>query len=834
VHTWKDQFIVFIFDIGNMVCRLIAVDIILRLTSDIITVEHIRNARNAGARSSTLASDISTMSSANLPRIKMVDLSLKRNTGDLNDKSLLPRSSISQPRKSEIQFSTVRPRNSVSSTRSSQQSKPTTECESFNSLSFGRISDNSYNDNNNDIEKRQSGLSIGKRESDSLNQPSDEYSNPMLPSLEDVDDVLDMPTPNTSPMSLQKQSSQSSQSSRSGSVIELLSDKDISTRYRVRSVVLNFAVETLSNTRDDDYVFNPEKLAKICNVRMFMRVLAAIQTWCFTLGFLIICVCMPTYVILKAISREGYHSKYATHDHQYIWEVSAAYITGLTPSFIIGTYIMIMLSILTYLVLNSHNFMRNVYNFYMIDYKKISSSLSSSFQSSFVTNTQSSMYANQYTDKLYKTTLQRLKEFLIRYVVITFDTAVVFIVNALYVKISVDYESKKTVMEITLAIFRLLWSIFAVPALIAEMSKYGQFSPIQKSKTLLTISIIDSVIAPVAAALVSESTCFGDYFFTPETLTSNYSLQYCQRVNKVTGNCIKYNTEEYSFSFPAPALYNYQCASSVLTAYVSVVIYTYAISLIVAPLFFYVIGKFKPHNLPMVVSQRVPWILWPDQTAVKGAFVLKPDLILSQLLTSVLLLVTFGFACPPLAVVIIISVMFKVFYWNLIIVKYLDTCFNSMSSDAGNYYSQNIALLDECCKRVWQIPRSCITLLGLTALIFCSMFVSDIAGDEVGFTDSYYIPLSMTLIGIIIAIALNGYHQRYYPMWIYRSAISYIKSTSVWKYIMKENDDIRPSSPSIAKLFPYTDKNFDYKVDSTKDVITTDDVLSPNCTTTEL
>jgi hypothetical protein len=128
---------------------------------------------------------------------------------------------------------------------------------------------------------------------------------------------------------------------------------------------------------------------------------------------------------------------------------------------------------------------------------------------------------------------------------------------------------------------------------------------------------------------------------------------------------------------------------------------------------------------------------------------------MSKMFHHIALLLTFGVACPPLAVAILLTVCLTTFMWELLVGRYVaqkglisgaavagvashsrDSCSSPNPENQGeesrDLYQRELLALNLLCDGVWLCPKTCIWVIIDTTAFFSALFVFDISGDNSG------------------------------------------------------------------------------------------------------
>jgi hypothetical protein len=251
-------------------------------------------------------------------------------------------------------------------------------------------------------------------------------------------------------------------------------------------------------------------------------------------------------------------------------------------------------------------------------------------------------------------------------------------------------------------------------------------------------------------------------------------------------------TEVYVVPFVPSFSYNYLCTSTLLAAYLPVYIYIYSIQIVVYPLATYLLAKFVPFDrLPPWIKATLPGIIWPhhwlanrsvagdkdqnkdgcanqsleisagqqqSQELASGRTILKTDDLMIKHLQGILVLITFGLCCPPLALTISLSMFLSLLQLRCVIGRFVllrhptlvdphlpSSPFSPPSADSAlRALKSGIVNLDRSFHHTaWIVVWS--------SCFFSVLLCWDIAGDEVGWMHSLWVP--GVAVGYLLAVA---------------------------------------------------------------------------------
>jgi hypothetical protein len=258
-------------------------------------------------------------------------------------------------------------------------------------------------------------------------------------------------------------------------------------------------------------------------------------------------------------------------------------------------------------------------------------------------------------------------------------------------------------------------------------------------------------------------------------------------------------------TFSPPFTYSYMCSSSVLTKFIPVfvlsnILLTFVLPALLLSLLFF---SSKSVRCKAACMSFLPPILFPSHPVSKRLF--SPHVIMSKLLHHLALLLTFGVACPPLALAILVTVCVTTLSWELVVGRYVlqrreaagrkngDDCGDDGSSSSGggtegeggaiagitiganggigigigvslnklfDLYQQELFAMNDLCDGVWLCPQSIIWHIVDCTAFFSALFVFDISGDRSGWlVASLSFSLPLLLLPVVLRAMFKYEHE---------------------------------------------------------------------------
>lgn len=233
----------------------------------------------------------------------------------------------------------------------------------------------------------------------------------------------------------------------------------------------------------------------------------------------------------------------------------------------------------------------------------------------------------------------------------------------------------KTVLQLAMAAFKLVWNMVAVRILVSKLP-YSRRSAQLHVVLLLT----NTVLAPCLAVALTDSSCFKDFFFGASSVCTAYELalcletsqMYCTDSDSFYTACVRYQQTEFVTEFSPSFIYYYGCSARLLTSYIPVYLYSYTLLLLAVPLGYTLLATLQRRSLPNWVLRLLDGVLRPqDRGQLTFRFLMRPTATQAMLTQHLIVLVTFGVNAPLLAVVMALAIAADTFAWQLLLARYL-------------------------------------------------------------------------------------------------------------------------------------------------------------------
>lgn len=422
---------------------------------------------------------------------------------------------------------------------------------------------------------------------------------------------------------------------------------------------------------------------------------------------------------------------------------------------------------------------------------------------------------------------------------LTFNCTIVLAVNLAYVygmiSDSTSY-SMKIVLRLLLIMFNALWTNSSITMIYQvfprEMKRLGSHSA--ANVLLLLIPMFNTVFAPLISSALLDDSCFRRLLSGEDEITASYAYLKCTysvfelfENGESSINCAKFEpTGIISTTFEASYNYSYSCSSSLMKVYLPVLMAGYLIKCCLVPMAYTILLLVGESNIPKSMLSKLPKIIFPSLDQVEenssenyddSVFIFDAIKVVAFMRNHLLVLLTFGFASPPLAISISVTAIAQTTFWQLLIGRYLqfsknyevsnvnkisfsgEVSFNDKSSSkativvnvvnmtplhSSSIESQadigifdNIKDEDFHAKRVSQgmiwrsiravdsaTARCCLAVMTwarltlFSSLIFCGWIIIDISADAEGIEGSIWVFISIGAVYVLgnIGIYISG------------------------------------------------------------------------------
>jgi hypothetical protein len=372
-----------------------------------------------------------------------------------------------------------------------------------------------------------------------------------------------------------------------------------------------------------------------------------------------------------------------------------------------------------------------------------------------------------------------------------------FAINAAYISaISNLSYNEGIVVQFSLALLKQFWDTICVPY---GLDVVG--SKQHKLKHKLRLSIINNVGIPCIATVISSKSCFGIFFETNSNSVINVTTE-----NELYSNYSIINSNQF--------IYSKSCASAMFTAYIPVLFFRYAISGVIIPIGLIVVSSSKKllkriplilrpiifyriffHHLDIITTSEGlndevgnavrPSVIYRDSIVNKNneipikrrvfgynsdyderkSVLFDSEIEIVALISDIFMLLTFGVACPILALAISAKMIIVTFMWRLVIGRHMHYVLGTRLKGILNYCLDEEALLarnlahdlERAMSDAWLAPRKCFWIVIGGVYIFWACVFYDFYSDESDFISSLVLSICVVAISSpLLRIFLNA------------------------------------------------------------------------------
>jgi hypothetical protein len=349
--------------------------------------------------------------------------------------------------------------------------------------------------------------------------------------------------------------------------------------------------------------------------------------------FLAVFVMVWTTVSYAAMKVGDTNYVYSTHNTQFNWLISAAYLSGSTP--VICLLLLFIIALVSMLIVTD--------------------------------------YLNRETVEKSGMMLPENLSYKFFYIICMYSIhiAVFGIVNALYVYYRGSFDSYVlTTVQVFLAIFDMFYEKSVVRISVRLLSDRFQSSFSELSFIYLRIRLFLHIIVPIISTIALDPLCFGYIYFLPKKLiTTSYDSQVCTdffTLNGVIVSCDGYKFDKFYSTISAPFVYSNQCKNAVITYQIPIIIIGGVLSAFFVPALSLLLMRFRYEQVTVFNISLVDTMLWPTRRPPR----LYAVITICEIALQLCYLLVFGMLHPFAAFVIAVNVISIVCLQMLTISRY--------------------------------------------------------------------------------------------------------------------------------------------------------------------
>ena len=269
--------------------------------------------------------------------------------------------------------------------------------------------------------------------------------------------------------------------------------------------------------------------------------------------------------------------------------------------------------------------------------------------------------------------------------------------------------------------------------------------------TQIVVNLLNNIVIPCLIVAVVSPNCFYNALVAAPVVASTVYYTECVSLNPDTELCVQTEKFYLPTSFNPPFTYNYQCSSSLITYYSPAFVSMCIVSTFVTPLVQYMcqwLHRRAARNTLWyrLLDRCLPRLMKPlsSTTVVSGKGYINAGGLMTTLISTLGLILTFGVMFPPLCVAFTVSLCATVFYFRNNVVRIIQ---DPTQLESGNI----MEIIKTECNSVdaMLILKGSVWLLITVSCWFYTLFLFDTLGDAVGFERAYWVLIVMPLMPLV-------------------------------------------------------------------------------------
>jgi Leucine-rich repeat (LRR) protein len=487
-------------------------------------------------------------------------------------------------------------------------------------------------------------------------------------------------------------------------------------------------------TMVDEFEFESERYYEL---RYFYRTIVLLKGLCMKLTAAILLICVPFYCLIKSgrsLTDSG-SPGYSTHQEQYRWLASASMMSGVVPA---AALLVMWLVGVTYIATVIKR---------LASKECRSESLSSGIDS----------YASENSTGLKPERVNSYRSIALFAAVLILTVVVTLVINGLYVSLAVSGGVNTYLLgllQFACGLFQLVWGKFLNNVMSAD--DILMLSAKQKVYISLFVFLLTDVLAPIAVVMTTDSSCFLDAIATRDEISVSYPTQTCSFSIITTGAivCLDYSWMAITATYYPPFIYNYQCGSTILRLYSPTLMYSYLTSFALSSSLLIAL-LFRPNfqsniSVPYLLRPFAPSLMYNNEHSNRRP-ILKSPIIVATFLEHIVVVISFGFFVPYLAVITSASAASMWIFYVVLLHHYRQRLQSEANSDLA------MSSLCYCCRQLDVVnwPRIWFVLSSMGAILIGIVLI-DMVADNGNFPVKYLFILFPILlfVGILILLCL--------------------------------------------------------------------------------
>ena len=249
--------------------------------------------------------------------------------------------------------------------------------------------------------------------------------------------------------------------------------------------------------------------------------------------------------------------------------------------------------------------------------------------------------------------------------------------------------------------------------------------------------------------------------FSADEVYSQYQYSFCEISEFQNGvhTCLSESIRTVDVSpIQPPFLYNNQCTSIMLISYIPVYVFVYAIEFVGNILLTGYLLCMDYENIPKWLRVGVKGVFWPNHnwyiTESDSDFMLNAtEIIYFDILKHLVVFVTFAMACPYLAIILLLTVLMKLYLWRFVIGRFAYEKICKINGGEGEQ-DDGLALVKSACVPIIASLEVNMRPIVMSSAVLYSFICWDIAGDDIGWRESFWAPMTILIFPILLWTSL--------------------------------------------------------------------------------
>ena len=511
---------------------------------------------------------------------------------------------------------------------------------------------------------------------------------------------------------------------------------EIFTSYRLS--LLDF-YEVFTNESVFQSTTQSERMIDVGHVRQLLRTLRRLHYFAMILAGFILLMTIPVYLGFKF----GGDGSYKVYAEQYANSISGLYLRTGDPAVALFVVYVCCYLLLTY----------GIFRLFVVEW-------------SIMRNYVKYETGGNHTTENVSATRLMIYRFM-KIVVVLMYLAVVFFVNAIYVKMKVDASDRTLILsEVGVFIFNSMCREFGIYYVVHYIFDGSDVLSSQASIVYSFLLLTTDFLIPAMATLATDDLCLGEYPETSrEEVTSTYNWETCDAyvTNSISGNrvCVEYAEQTTTSTFTLPFIYSNHCRDALYRNYIPVIILSCVWNTFLSPILYWQITR-SVERLSDVFC-----VCGLKLTSMRELVLPNLSVLMISICEDFCLLLLYGIVSPYCAFALCVGLLVRIFMTRGGILRYYKLQLLEEATDGRNAilkYEYKLGAENDINFKCGRARRNVVHVIwpGLFLSTYCfALFLFDMAhdNDDESLTVSYCMLISL----VILAHATHAmyYHHKH-------------------------------------------------------------------------